>query len=219
MYQTNVTITFWYGCQRVNDIGLTVSYHIVPFLNLTTRSLYLCTEEWLCTSAFSTEMFSSISRKPCFMPSSKNSLSQSFLSSTFHCFSLLLIPVCDCPKTEAVLGFCSLKGLLGVGPTCIVLICRGLSYAVAIAAPLLLPPAAAWSLAGGSALPQYIQVCSKLQLLPKTQAPLLFHWRQLSRSEDPTGRADCPPTCPCPWARHININEVHKDLFQLLSIA
>ena len=199
MYQTNVTITFWYGCQRVNDIGLTVSYHIVPFLNLTTRSLYLCTEEWLCTSAFSTEMFSSISRKPCFMPSSKNSLSQSFLSSTFHCFSLLLIPVCDCPKTEAVLGFCSLKGLLGMGPACTVSFCLGLTYAVAPAASLLLPHVAAWSLAGRSALPQVIQVCLKLNLLPKMQAPLVFHRRQISWPEDPTGHARCLPPCPCSW--------------------
>ena len=68
------------------------------------------------------------------------------------------------------------------------LICRSLFYAVAPAAPLLLPPVAAWSYSGWSALPQVIQVCSKLHLLLKAQTPLLFYRRQISRPEDPTRR-------------------------------
>ena len=67
-------------------------------------------------------------------------------------------------------------------------------------------------------MPQVIQVCSKLHMLPKVQAPLLFHWRQSSGPEDPTGHARCfplvlPLEVDLPAGRHHRTCPLFSPLF------
>ena len=103
-------------------------------------------------------------------------------------------------KNQAVLGFCSLKGLLGVGPACAVLICRGSSCAATPAVPVA-------ATCGRVVLDGRVSLATGdigvVEVTPAAEgASLLVAPPEADLpAGSPPGRAHCPPPCPCPWAR------------------